>query len=56
MKKEPYFMKNEKWYYFDEDSFSYKLTKYAPKKAIDSYTEYYSDNTKIENKEPVIVT
>nr|DAZ78073.1 MAG TPA: Putative cell wall binding repeat [Caudoviricetes sp.] len=56
MKTEPYFMKNEKWYYFDENSFSYKLTKDAPKKAIDSYNEYYSDRTKSENGEPVIVT
>ena len=23
---EPYFMKNEEWYYFDEEEFLYKLT------------------------------
>lgn len=39
----PYFMENEEWYYFDEDSFMYKLTDKAPKEARDSYKEYYKD-------------
>lgn len=39
----PYFMKNEKWYYFDEKAFRYKLTDKAPKKAIESYKEWYED-------------
>ncbi|NMA85484.1 MAG: hypothetical protein GX962_16655 [Epulopiscium sp.] len=39
--KEPYFMENEDWYYFDEVGFKYKLTDKAPLKAIISYKEYY---------------
>lgn len=38
---EPYFMKNEKWYFFDEVEEIYKLTKEAPKEAIESYEEFY---------------
>ena len=36
----PYFMTNKEWYYYDE----YKLTDKAPKKAIESYKEYYSED------------
>lgn len=39
----PYFMENEKWYYFDEDDFCYKLTDDAPEKAKESYKEFYAD-------------
>ncbi len=39
--KEPYFMKNKDWYYYDLKTGRYKLTDKAPKKAIDSYNEYY---------------
>jgi hypothetical protein len=39
--EEPYFMKNEDWYYFDEVEFKYKLTDKATKEAIKSYEEYY---------------
>lgn len=39
--KEPYFMTNKDWYYFDEPNMIYKLTNKAPQKAIDSYNEYY---------------
>lgn len=38
---EPYFMKNDEWYYFDEADFKYKLTDKAPKEAIDSYNKFY---------------
>lgn len=38
---EPYFLKNEKWYYFDEQAFMYKLTDEAPEKAKVSYKEFY---------------
>lgn len=34
-------MKNEEWYYFDADEFCYKLTDKAPKKAVESYKEFY---------------
>lgn len=43
MLPQPYFMTNPDWYYFDEDEFIYKLTKYAPKEAKDSYTEFYKE-------------
>lgn len=39
--KIPYFLTNSDWYYFDEEEFKYKLTKKAPKKAIESYNEFY---------------
>lgn len=39
--KEPYFMKNKEWYYFDENEFKYKLTANAPPEAVKSYNEFY---------------
>lgn len=41
--EQPYFMKNEEWYYFDEEEWCYKLTDKAPKKAIESYNEFYRE-------------
>lgn len=41
--EQPYFMKNKDWYYFDDEEFMYKLTEDAPKKAIDSYNEFYAE-------------
>lgn len=38
----PYFMENKKWYYFDEKEFCYKLTNKAPKKAKESYVQFYN--------------
>lgn len=40
----PYFMENKEWYYFDEENFCYKLTDKAPKKAIESYKEFYDND------------
>lgn len=40
---EPYFLKNPKWYYYDQKDFKYKLTSEAPQKAIDSYKEFYKE-------------
>lgn len=40
---EPYFMKNEEWYFFDEKEWKYKLTNKAPKKAIESYNIFYQE-------------
>lgn len=37
---EPYFMKNKEWYFFDEKEDKYKLTKEAPKEAIESYNDF----------------
>lgn len=41
----PYFLKNDEWYTFDPDDEdrAYKLTDKAPKKARESYEEFYSD-------------
>lgn len=39
----PYFMENEDWYYFDENEFRYKLTEKAPKKARESYKQFYAE-------------
>lgn len=43
MLPEPYFLKNEEWYYFDEENFKYMLTEEAPPEAIASYKEFYSE-------------
>lgn len=40
---EPYFMTNDKWYYFDFEKRRYMLTEDAPQRAKDSYTEYYKE-------------
>lgn len=42
-KVEPYWHKNNKWYYWDLKEQMFKLTKYATKKAIASYNKYYKD-------------
>lgn len=40
--EKPYFMENNKWYYFDETEFCYKLTPEAPPEAQKSYKEFYA--------------
>lgn len=40
--KQPYFMENPDWYWFDEDEFRYVLTEKATEKAKKSYDEYYA--------------
>lgn len=37
----PYFMRNEDWYYFDEEEFRYKLTDKATPEAVESYNSFY---------------
>lgn len=37
--EEPYFLKNEEWYVYED--YQYKLTDKAPKKARESYEEFY---------------
>lgn len=39
--KKPYFMTNKEWYFYDVKSGRYKLTEKAPKKAVDSYNDFY---------------
>ena len=40
--KEPYFLSNKEWFYYDEEEFCYKLTKESTTEAIKSYEEFYS--------------
>ena len=40
---EPYFMTNEKWYFYDYDEKKYKLADNVSKKVKDSYEEYYNE-------------
>lgn len=47
---EPYFMTNDKWYYFDEYEFKYKLTDIAPEKAVESYEEFYNQLESTDEK------
>lgn len=47
MQKEPYFMKNPDWYYFDEDEFCYKLTDKATEKAKESFREFYANEERM---------
>lgn len=42
--EQPYFMTNEKWYYYDEEDCCMKLTKDATPEAIKSYKEYYEED------------
>lgn len=51
----PYFMENKEWYYFDEENFCYKLTDKAPKKAIESYKEFYDNDLIKSNNEWYII-
>lgn len=39
----PYFMSNNRWYYYDEDDEIYKLTKEATEEARKSYEEFYRE-------------
>ena len=40
----PYFMKNKKWYYEDnENEPHFRLTDKAPPKAVESYEEFYAE-------------
>lgn len=39
--KEPYFLTNKDWYYYDYNEFMYKLANIAPEEAIKSYNEFY---------------
>ena len=45
--KEPYFMKNKEWYYYDEVDGTYKLTDKAPPEVVKSYKEFYEEFEKL---------
>ena len=55
-RNEPYFMLNEDWYYFDEEDWCYRLTDKAPKEAVESYTEFYSEEIEIDENGDVWVS
>lgn len=38
---EPFFIKNEEWFVFNEEECRYDLTDKAPKDAVESYNEFY---------------
>lgn len=40
---EPYFMQNDKWYYFDYKKRMYVLTEQATERAKKSYKEFYRE-------------
>ena len=44
--KEPYFLSNKKWYYYDEEEFCYKLTGEATKEAIKKVASLNNVNKK----------
>lgn len=56
MKKEPYFLSNKEWFYFDEQDFCYKLTDKAPEEAITSYQEFYNTGVRIDENQEIWVT
>lgn len=56
MKKEPYFLSNKEWFYFDEQEFCYKLTDKAPEEAITSYQEFYNTGVRIDENQEIWVT
>lgn len=46
-----YFLKNKDWYYYDKEAHKMRLTDKAPKKAIESYEEYYAIDTAPDGQE-----
>lgn len=38
----PYFLKNSKWFTFNEEECRYELTEGAPAEAVKSYEEFYA--------------
>jgi hypothetical protein len=49
-------MENEDWYYFDKEEWCYKLTDKAPKEAVDSYKEFYTEETGVDENGNVWVS
>ena len=47
-KNKPYFLENDNWFYFDEEDWCFKLTDKAPKEAVESYIEFYSEEIEAE--------
>ena len=52
----PYFMENEEWYYFDEEEWCFKLTDKAPKEAVESYIDFYSEEIEIDENGDIWVS
>ena len=55
-KNKPYFLENEDWYYFDEEDWCFKLTDKATKEAIESYIDFYTEETWIDENGDVWVS
>lgn len=49
--KQPYFMENEDWYYYDNKKKKFVLTEKAPLKAKQSYEEHYKE---LNEPDPVL--
>lgn len=50
IKKRPYFMNEEEWYYYDYGEERYKLTSKATEEAKKSYNEYYGNINEEDNE------
>lgn len=49
MQDMPYFMNDEKWYFFDYEKRVFMLTEKAPKKAKESYDHFYKVEKEVTN-------
>lgn len=49
MQDMPYFMNDEKWYFFDFSKQVFMLTEEAPKKAKESYELFYKSEKEVTN-------
>lgn len=49
MQDMPYFMNDEKWYYFDYEKRVFMLTEKAPKEATESYKQFYKVENEVTN-------
>ena len=55
-KNKPYFLENDSWFYFDEEDWCFKLTDKAPKEAIESYIDFYSEEIEVDENGDVWVS
>ena len=55
-KNKPYFLENDNWFYFDEEDWCFKLTDKAPKEAIESYIDFYSEEIEVDENGDVWVS
>ena len=55
-KNKPYFLENDNWFYFDEEDWCFKLTDKAPKEAVESYIDFYSEEIEVDENGDVWVS